>query len=399
MTPWERLKLGPFQKWKRYGLPPWKLFLNVLAVIATTVSIYLIEESLAPYARVQQMNWENILVPSSLTYSGYASDYTYDIFTISDFMSSLESYVQTYYELPNATVGNYEYMEAEEDNNNNNNNTNIRPIKMELIRYKYPSDLFNTIDSSVNTETYTSVYELQDKWDLGPFNNESGREEVIHSMDAMHLSFDVQNIDVENGDRVCYVNHVKESYKYYYRGHVQLTVHPSVYMCGSEYHKNFVEMHFMPLMLALFVVIVFSISLEYLHIKAVIKHIEIYQLIKRQAKTRRQEWRNLSWRDKLEFFNVWFFVTSMGNIASIIGSIWCVRLLLFETTSIDLNPPFFFIGIGCIVLAFVVGVLPIFIGFACFGVAYFASFSSLFSSIDQAAVTLFSLLNGDSIHD
>ncbi|ETO20486.1 hypothetical protein RFI_16731 [Reticulomyxa filosa] len=302
--------------------------------------------------------------------------------------------------------------EGGEEEGGKNDTSSIRPIKMELIRYKYPDEY-----------TYCETRVI-----FGAFNNTSTREEVLHSMDAMHLSFEIENQDLEEGSEVCYVNRVKESYKYSYRGHLQLKVRPSVYLCGSEYHKDFWKMHFMPLTIFFFLVMLFCAFLEYLHIKAVIKHIEIYQLIKRQTKSRREEWRNLSWRDKLEFFNVWFFVTSIGNIASIIGSMWCVRLLLFETKTINLDPPFFFVGIGCMflwislvqyleqfphyyfliltlktssprVLAFVVGVLPIFIGFACFGVAYFASSSSMFSSIDQAAVTLFSLLNGDSIHD
>ncbi len=50
-------------------------------------------------------------------------------------------------------------------------------------------------------------------------------------------------------------------------------------------------------------------------------------------------------------------------------------------------------------LAFLVGVLPVFIGFACFGVAYFSTESEMFSNVDQASVTLFALLNGDVIHD
>ena len=51
------------------------------------------------------------------------------------------------------------------------------------------------------------------------------------------------------------------------------------------------------------------------------------------------------------------------------------------------------------VLAFLVGVMPVFLGFAYFGVAYFSTGSSLFSTVDTSAVALFALLNGDVIHD
>ena len=107
---------------------------------------------------------------------------------------------------------------------------------------------------------------------------------------------------------------------------------------------------------------------------------------------------------------------------------WCCRLLLLETGDAEWDTPLFFVGVGCLfswtsviqfleafpqyyslivtlktssprVLAFLVGVLPIFLGFACFGVAYFSTYSEKFSNVDQASVTLFALLNGDVIHD
>eukprot|EP00475_Leptophrys_vorax_P036227 TRINITY_DN6081_c0_g1_i3.p1 TRINITY_DN6081_c0_g1~~TRINITY_DN6081_c0_g1_i3.p1 ORF type:complete len:284 (+),score=81.65 TRINITY_DN6081_c0_g1_i3:275-1126(+) len=43
--------------------------------------------------------------------------------------------------------------------------------------------------------------------------------------------------------------------------------------------------------------------------------------------------------------------------------------------------------------------MPIFVGYAVLGVAVFSSYSDQFASFDAASVTLFSLLNGDEIHD
>ncbi|ETO17267.1 hypothetical protein RFI_20065, partial [Reticulomyxa filosa] len=355
-----------------------------------------------------------MLVPGDLSYTGYSSDNTYDIFTIDELVESVSACVNTYYDLLNSTVGNYMYMSGASEGLDNDT---IRPVEMRLVRYKDPSNLYSASDTYFSSDTYTETYYLIGSGDVGPFANWSARQEIAYSMSAMYLTFAVRNMALEGGDRVCYVNEVKESYHFYLRGRIQLSVEPSVYLCGSEYHKSLFEMHFVSLVMVLLAVIVVGACLQYLHIKAIIKNIRIYQLIKQQAKKRMEEWKDLSWRDKLEFFNV-----------CIIGSAWCCRYLLFETKSMNWYPCFFFIGIGCMfswismiqyleqfphyyfliltlktssprVLAFVVGVLPIFIGFACFGVAYFATSSSLFSTIDEAAVTLFSLLNGDSIHD
>ena len=51
------------------------------------------------------------------------------------------------------------------------------------------------------------------------------------------------------------------------------------------------------------------------------------------------------------------------------------------------------------VLAFLMGVMPVFLGFAYFGVAFFSTGSALFSNVDRSSVALFALLNGDVIHD
>ena len=97
-------------------------------------------------------------------------------------------------------------------------------------------------------------------------------------------------------------------------------------------------------------------------------------------------------------------------------------------TGNDWHGPLFFTGLGCMftwisgiqyfemfpeyyaliltlrksaprVLAFLVGVMPVFLGFAYFGVAYFSIGSNLFADVDHASVALFALLNGDVIHD
>lgn len=137
-------------------------------------------------------------------------------------------------------------------------------------------------------------------------------------------------------------------------------------------------------------------------------------------------WRELPISKKMKFFNVWFFISSISNICNIIGSFLSIEYDLVGSNvtkaRLLLN------GIGCMmawvtmvqyfehsssyyvliltlkrgtprVVRFVLGVLPVFLGYAIFGVAYFSSSSASFASLDSASVTLFCLLNGDVIHD
>jgi mucolipin 3 len=49
-------------------------------------------------------------------------------------------------------------------------------------------------------------------------------------------------------------------------------------------------------------------------------------------------------------------------------------------------------------LRFVLSVVPLFMGFATCGVLVFSPYSSRFESLDQSAISLFALLNGDDVH-
>merc|ERR1719285_998737 len=51
------------------------------------------------------------------------------------------------------------------------------------------------------------------------------------------------------------------------------------------------------------------------------------------------------------------------------------------------------------VIRFFIGVIPLFVGFAMFGVSFFSTYSVLFQDLGSAYVTLFALINGDVIHD
>ena len=123
-------------------------------------------------------------------------------------------------------------------------------------------------------------------------------------------------------------------------------------------------------------------------------------------------------------FNKWFFVMLIASLCNIVSA------LLFLTNGMKHAPttPFHKIctGLGCAmlwislvtyasgsfhyytlvhtltralprVLRFVVGVFPVYIGYALFGMLYFGDQSDRFADISRSLITLFALLNGDEI--
>eukprot|EP01117_Protostelium_nocturnum_P013265 TRINITY_DN4940_c0_g1_i1.p1 TRINITY_DN4940_c0_g1~~TRINITY_DN4940_c0_g1_i1.p1 ORF type:complete len:777 (+),score=184.20 TRINITY_DN4940_c0_g1_i1:136-2466(+) len=139
-------------------------------------------------------------------------------------------------------------------------------------------------------------------------------------------------------------------------------------------------------------------------------------------------WSNVPLRYKIRFFNIWFIVSFLAALCLITG---CV---LGTLRNIGIKPDAFsdpsrlFIGIGTLlsysglirylafdskytvlisalgrglpnVIRFLISALPIFIGYALFGLLYFSTDTIRFSSFREAAITLFGLQNGDDIQN
>lgn len=136
----------------------------------------------------------------------------------------------------------------------------------------------------------------------------------------------------------------------------------------------------------------------------------------------------LTWAHKCHFLvHTWFVLTTLCNVCNVISAIFGVRVLLYHE-GLDPTLRLLFAGLACMLswvelvqyvqhntvfyvliltlrkatprlLRFLVGILPIFIGFDLFGVVFFAPYTDYFADMSNGAITLFALLNGDVIHD
>jgi hypothetical protein len=127
-------------------------------------------------------------------------------------------------------------------------------------------------------------------------------------------------------------------------------------------------------------------------------------------------------QDKKDFFNAWSFISLMGNVIQIFGA----GLSLFDTDNVITSTELL-VGFGCMlsyinicrylsfskdystifatlqralpnVLRYLFGVMPIFFGFIFFGLCLFWR-SERFVNTSSTTITLFSLINGDSVFD
>jgi len=130
----------------------------------------------------------------------------------------------------------------------------------------------------------------------------------------------------------------------------------------------------------------------------------------------------LKMKDKKKLFNMWSLISILGNIVQIFGSV----LSLFDSNN-TMTSTEILVGFGCMlayinigryleynreystifatikralpnVLRYLLGVMPIFFGFIFFGLCMFWR-SERFVNTSSTMITLFSMLNGDSIFD
>lgn len=134
------------------------------------------------------------------------------------------------------------------------------------------------------------------------------------------------------------------------------------------------------------------------------------------------KWDQLNIKEKGKFFNKWSIICLVGNLIQLFGSFLSLLNYQNETASSEM-----LIGFGCMfayinigryldynkdystiyatisralpnVLRYLLGVLPIFFGFIFFGLCLFWR-SERFTSTSSTMMTLFAVLNGDSVFD
>jgi Polycystin cation channel len=313
----------------------------------------------------------------------------------------------------------------------------IEPPVMYVTRYSLGDEIFN-LDTPFSGDTYTQAYELRSLNDIGPFSpdkfNHSQIERLTHITETVSISFRLRNFELHADSRTCYEWHITTNYDFGVRGRVDMSIDSSPRLCSLETDVSWIDRAETPAEVwFLLITIIAAFFSQVLYIKAIIRDIRIFLKLKR-AHERRSHGRSrhvfvfddLTWADRMKFFNVWFIAATVGNACNLLGA--AIRIHSITSVTETTSTQMFFIGFGCLmawasvvqffetttsyyvlittlknatprVARFLVGVLPVFLGYAMFGVAFFATATTRFATVDAASVTLFALLNGDVIHD
>jgi hypothetical protein len=299
---------------------------------------------------------------------------------------------------------------------------------MMLQKYTEGEQLY-TENNSPSLTTRQDHYTLTADNPLGPFNISSGEiRALFDTLVAIETSFMISGQDFTGSLRVHYTWLITMSYDFTPRGgRVLLTINSEVISKGGTDHA-FVLFWKRAVWIDLFIFILAITSLV-LTFRAIMKAVKSSKAIQKQRDQELLNRNNGSFENpketKIRIFRLWWMITLIGNTCNLIGSV------MNAGSQLGLVRPGIFValvnGLGCafawfnglrymesfqsyylLIIALRKGLpgvsrlllsaMPLFLGYAMFGMIVFAELSNNFDTFDHALAALFSTLNGDSLY-
>lgn len=426
----DKLFLSPTEKYNIYGTFPWKMMINLFLIIGTTSQVLIVIGTISSYSKSEERFFHDQFVnEGDKTDNEFPTKFY--LYSINDLINHIQQSINNYYLLKNISLEEIEYLTPLEETR----------INLELFYY-------NSYYNYDKKKHYPKSFMIN-KDDLGPFKPDyrTTLKEMLRITKFFQLNYTIFTFVsfTSEENRKCYIWDIKQIYSFEQRSHYSVSLKVNRRACsdsilslhqnpqlGVESKKflfNFYWLHLIVIFLSLSNII---LIMKYLHRNAMIyyhlksKYKKMYVEVKRighlnQVK-QKAKWDLLTSKDKNKFFKMWDIIALIGNIMQFFGSI----LLIYEKEKIMIMSEVL-IGFGCFIaylslgryfefmrdyntiistilkaipnsLRYFFGVLPLFIGFILFGVSLFWR-SERFTSIPMTFITLFAMMNGDSVLD
>lgn len=424
MTLADTMLLSPWQKWKKYNRVPWKVVLHALIFIVVTVQVLLAYVETAQYTRATHNTFESLFLAS-----GSDPDVTsVTMHTMEEVIESLKKTVDTYYDVNNVAIDMYMQRHSDRDTLGD-----VRPIQLHYSSYCRNFFVFDndTWDIQADDIQQTDVYyNLTQDDPFGPFNasDPDSLNDAFQRLVKMSVSFNFINLNVGVLGPIPFMWDVLLLYtKEGGEITLELLLDKQIYYTNSiglETQNLFTIFHAIVFVLN-FISFVFAVRAFFTNMVTYLRTRRTYRAIPR--KVMKQEmypaWSRIPFSVKFEFFPLWnihIIVTSVFlMLASVLGlieefgyktamaysicegmgalgaSVTILRYLEyyehFYTLILTLRIS------GLRIARFIISAFPIFFGYMLMGVVLFSPYSNRFEDLNNTAITLFALLNGDDI--
>ena len=411
----DELFLSPVEKYKLYGRLPWVMIINIIIAITTSAQIMIVIGKTTTYTRAEERFFHeqfiNQLDSSDIEYSRKAY-----IYSLNDLKDHVIRSIDNYFNITSISLENLSILEEE--------------IPMEVV-------YLNSYYDPTKFKKYQKQFSLRQS-KFGPFEEDFlNLKDMVKVMKYFYLNYTIRSeVPITYSDKLeCFAWEVLQIYNFEQRSHFIVTLDIHWKNCNKKIvskdiiANSFYWIHGLVLIFSLINIILTS--------KYLVKNAKIYWHLKSKyskelakiPKTsdpkmfkEKKKWDLLNTADKQKLFSIWNIIALAGNVIQFLGALFSfMRNEQMQTITNAL------ISLGCFlaffniaryldyikeystifntvrkaipkVMKYFLGVIPIFLGFIFFGVAIFWR-SERFASIPMAVLTLFAIMNGDSIYD
>ena len=386
------LFLNPIQKYSIYNQFPYGLLIHIGLIIFTSFEILTLNTS---FQRTQK----HLIYQYFMDKEEDKLDFDYKkkkyLFSIEDIRKMLNKSLISYYNIINS-VENIVYEDEKNPPNPHLIGKNLRNKK------------------GFNSTNHT-IYHLK-KNDFGPFNNITEAKNFIKGISYFNVNYTIYTIfPVRYADHLeCNKWDVIQHYSFKTRGIFLLTLKIDRQTCSLNINKiKRKKLEIFQLdNIWLHIIVIFLATLNLFF--------TFYSIYKKYFNYNLHKSKEIEIKTLL--FDGWTFISLLGNSIQIFGSIMSIfdREIAYHTTELTLS-------LGCVFsyinlmkyfenfknysdiylamkrglpssINYLIGVLPLFIGYAFFGKCVFWK-SDRFALISDSIAVLYSLMNGDSVYD
>eukprot|EP01087_Luapelamoeba_hula_P010363 TRINITY_DN2742_c0_g1_i1.p1 TRINITY_DN2742_c0_g1~~TRINITY_DN2742_c0_g1_i1.p1 ORF type:complete len:1018 (-),score=194.43 TRINITY_DN2742_c0_g1_i1:94-3147(-) len=417
----DRLLLSPWQKWKKYYRIPWKMILHVslFCVVVTELLLGYVESS--GYIRSTHSAFNQLFLERD------DSEGNTEIYRATEFKSVVEQITNTFYKIQNISVGQYEFKP-------NSKRLTMKLTTFDKNFFTIKADGRWEIDNSLDTTT--TSYELTMDNRLGPFSNNRSSEEVqdlLQRLANCQIHFHYISINPGELGMIPLLWHFIIDFTKT-GGQLEAVLE----MEQEPYTTADLSIEDLPAERIIIGFAVASFTLASLCLLSgignLLDNFALYRTTKRQYLSIPQQtmdeeeyppWSDIPISLKLEFINPWVVWIIVTSVFVAVGSILAF-VEEFGNRTHGTRP--IFQGLGALavtinlirfleyykqfytliltikiafprIVRYIISVAPLFMAYTFLGVTLFSPYSWYFRDMTATALTLFSLLNGDTIRD
>ena len=422
IPPEDKIALSPLDKYRIYGKFHLNMIIHILLIVFTTIQAMIILATITDYFRAQEKSLIKILISQdSKEERDYPRKiYLYDIKSLQKHLStSLKKMLDT----NNTFLINITYV--------NEDNEEIQPDTIEMdIDYKYIFSDINEIKDTFKMpiELY---YNVSPDY-LGPFNKNYTHDEIKHYLNyiekfELEYRFKSYVKQYYKENQECFIWDIKQIYDFKKNAHFEVSLYINNEQCEDITNLSPIEEFIITYLWIHLIVIILStisilISLYYLY--EVIKINKYKKVIQKEKEKKMKIDTKILKESEIisKPLNKWDICIIISNLCQLIGSI----LGLFENDNMNGSMDIL-IGFGVMlcyitlgkyldyntkyallyqtlkhsiqnIIPFLIGILPIFIGFTFLGLCLFWN-SERFTNVTDVMKALYAIVNGDSIYD